>query len=95
MGRRSIALKYISAGLVVAGVLLHPFGAAVGRGNRLQTAISLVRRPGHGRCDMAPAVFSKNRDRLLSSAVAQQFFSEVNRQAKRLMSDEHFTWMVL
>jgi transposase len=37
------------------------------------------------------AVFSKNRDRLLSSAVAQQFFSEVNRQAKRFMSDEHFT----
>src|ERR1700734_19154 len=33
------------------------------------------------------AVFSKNRDRLLSSAVAQQFFSEVNRQAKRFMSD--------
>ncbi len=37
------------------------------------------------------AVFSKNRARLLSSAVAQQFFSEVNRQAKRFMSDEHFT----
>jgi hypothetical protein len=37
------------------------------------------------------AVFSKNRDRLLSSAVAQQFFSEVNRQAKRFMGDEHFT----
>src|SRR5277367_2275033 len=37
------------------------------------------------------AVFSKNRDRLLSSAVAQQFFAEVNRQAKRFMSDEHFT----
>ena len=37
------------------------------------------------------AVFSKNRDRLLSSAVAQQFFSEVNRQAKRFKSDEHFT----
>src|SRR5271167_2410477 len=37
------------------------------------------------------AVFSKNRDRLLSSAVAQQFFSEVNRQAKCFMSDEHFT----
>jgi hypothetical protein len=30
---------------------------------------------------------------LLSGAVAQQFFSEVNRQAKRFMSDEHFTWM--
>ena len=37
------------------------------------------------------AVFSKNRDRLLTSEVAQQFFAEVNRQAKRFMSDEHFT----
>src|SRR5450631_3113536 len=37
------------------------------------------------------AVFSKNRDRLLTSEVAQRFFAEVNRQAKRLMSDEHFT----
>jgi hypothetical protein len=37
------------------------------------------------------AVFSKNRDRLLNSEVAQRFFSEVNRLAKRFMSDEHFT----
>jgi transposase len=37
------------------------------------------------------AVFSKNRDRLLTSEVAQQFFAEVNKQAKRFMSDEHFT----
>src|ERR1700676_4898455 len=37
------------------------------------------------------AVFSKNRDRLLTSELAQQFFSEVNKQAKRFMSDEHFT----
>ena len=37
------------------------------------------------------AVFSKNRDRLLTSEVAQQFFAEVNQQAKRYMSDEHFT----
>ena len=37
------------------------------------------------------AVFSKNRDRLLNSEVAQKFFAEVNRQAKGLMSDEHFT----
>ena len=37
------------------------------------------------------AVFSKNRDRLLTSDVAQQFFAEVNRQAKRFMSGEHFT----
>src|SRR5271155_4913825 len=37
------------------------------------------------------AVFSKNRDRLLTSDVAQRFFAEVNKQAKRLMSDEHFT----
>ena len=37
------------------------------------------------------AVFSKNRDRLLTSEVAQSFFAEVNQQAKRFMSDEHFT----
>ena len=37
------------------------------------------------------AVFSKNRDRLLNSEVAQHFFAEVNRQAKKFMSDEHFT----
>jgi transposase len=37
------------------------------------------------------AVFSKNRDRLLNSEGAQRFFAEVNRQAKRFMSDEHFT----
>jgi transposase len=37
------------------------------------------------------AVFSKNRDRLLTSDVAQRFFTEVNRLARRFMSDEHFT----
>ena len=37
------------------------------------------------------AVFSKNRDRLLTSEVAQQFFTAVTRQARRFMSDEHFT----
>jgi transposase len=37
------------------------------------------------------AVFSKSRDRLLTSDVAQRFFAEVNKQAKRFMSDEHFT----
>jgi transposase len=37
------------------------------------------------------AVFSKNRDRLLTSEVAQRFFAEVNQQARRFMSDEHFT----
>jgi transposase len=37
------------------------------------------------------AAFSKNRDQLLTSEVAQQFFAEVNKHAKRFMSDEHFT----
>src|SRR5215469_5330943 len=37
------------------------------------------------------AVFSKNRDRLLNSEVAQRFFAEVNKQARKFMSDEHFT----
>src|SRR5258707_9809255 len=37
------------------------------------------------------AVFSKNRDRLLNSEVAQQFFAAAKRQAKGFMSDDHFT----
>ena len=36
-------------------------------------------------------MFSKNRDRLLTSDVAQRFFAELNKQAKRFMADEHFT----
>jgi transposase len=37
------------------------------------------------------AVFSKNRERLLSSEVAQVFFAAVVKQAKRFMSNDHFT----
>ena len=40
-----------------------------------------------------PTVFTKNRDRLLEGAIAEQFFSLIVRQArnKSLLSDEHFT----
>src|SRR5882724_2829110 len=40
-----------------------------------------------------PTVFSKNRDRLLEGAVAEEFFTMVVNQArrKRLLSDDHFT----
>ena len=40
-----------------------------------------------------PTVFTKNRDRLLEGAVAEEFFSIVVEQARRkkLLSDEHFT----
>jgi hypothetical protein len=37
------------------------------------------------------AVFSKNRDRLLNSEMAQRFFAEVNELARPFMSDDHFT----
>jgi transposase len=37
------------------------------------------------------AVFSKNRDRLLSQELAQQFFARIKAQASAHMSDEHFT----
>jgi transposase len=40
-----------------------------------------------------PTVFTKNRDRLLEGAVAEEFFTLIVAQArkKRLLSDEHFT----
>jgi transposase len=37
------------------------------------------------------AVFSKNRDRLLTQEMAQTFFARIKAQASKLMSDEHFT----
>jgi transposase len=37
------------------------------------------------------AAFSKNRERLLTSAVAQQFFAAVFARAKGFMSGDHFT----
>jgi transposase len=40
-----------------------------------------------------PTVFTKNRDRLLEGAVAEEFFSRILDQARsrRLLSEEHFT----
>src|SRR3990170_1349851 len=37
------------------------------------------------------AVFSKNRERLLTEPIAQAFFQRVLRQARTYLSDEHFT----
>jgi transposase len=40
-----------------------------------------------------PTVFTKNRDRLLDGAVAEEFFNRIVEQARsrKLLSDEHFT----
>src|ERR1700759_778922 len=38
-----------------------------------------------------PAVFSKNRERLLEADIARIFFALVREQARPLASDEHFT----
>ena len=90
-GRPSIAPEYI-----LRALLLQVFYSV--RSERLlveQIDYNLLFRwfVGLGMDDTVwnHAVFSKNRDRLLTSEVAQQFFAEVNRQAKRFMSDEHFT----
>ncbi len=53
-------------------------------------------RCGTKRCSPTPTCEQvgdpdKNRDRLLNNEVAQRFFAEVNRLAKRFRSDEHFT----
>ena len=38
-----------------------------------------------------PTVFTKNRDRLLTHAIARSFFQRVTERAQAFMSDEHFT----
>ena len=90
-GRPSIAPEYI-----LRALLLQVFYSV--RSERLlveQIDYNLLFRwfVGLGMDDAVwnHAVFSKNRDRLLTSDVAQRFFAEVNKQAKRFMSDEHFT----
>ena len=90
-GRPSIAPEYI-----LRALLLQVFFSV--RSERLlveQIDYNLLFRwfVGLGMDDAVwnHAVFSKNRDRLLNSEVAQRFFAEVNRQAKKFMSDEHFT----
>jgi transposase len=90
-GRPSVAPEYI-----LRALLLQVFYAI--RSERLlveQVDYNLLFRwfVGLGMDDAVwnHAVFSKNRDRLLTSEVAQRFFAEVNRQAKKFMSNEHFT----
>ena len=90
-GRPSIAPEYI-----LRALLLQVFYSV--RSERLlveQIDYNLLFRwfVGLGMDDAVwnHAVFSKNRDRLLTSDVAQRFFAEVNLRAKKFMSDEHFT----
>jgi transposase len=90
-GRPSIAPEYI-----LRALLLQVFYSV--RSERLlveQIAYNILFRwfVGLGMDDAMwnHAVFSKNRDRLLTSDVAQQFFAEMNLRAKKFMSDEHFT----
>src|SRR5246127_4893146 len=46
--------RVCAAGAAAAGVLLGAVGAATGRADRLQPAVSLVRGPGHGRRGVEP-----------------------------------------
>jgi hypothetical protein len=76
-GRRSIATDNILWALLLQE-LFDPFGAALGRAGRLQPAICWF--GGLGMDDTVWArCFRRIGDRLLSSAVAQGFFSEVYR----------------
>ena len=90
-GRPSIAPEYI-----LRALLLQVFFSI--RSERLlveQIDYNLLFRwfVGLGMDDLVwdHSVFSKNRDRLLISALAQSFFAQVNLRAKKFMSDEHFT----
>ena len=84
-GRPSIAPEYI-----LRALLLQVFYSV--RSERLlveQIDYNLLFRwfVGLGMDDAVwnHAVFSKNRDRLLTSDVAQRFFAEVNKEAKKFM----------
>lgn len=90
-GRSSIAPKYILRALLLqVSYSVCSERLLVGQIDynllfRWFAALAWTMPSGITRC------FSKNRDRLLNSDVSQQFFAEVNRQAKKFMSDERFT----
>src|SRR6202166_3284617 len=91
MGRRSIAPEYVLRALLLQVL----FSVRSERQLVEQIDYNLLFRwfVGLGMDDAMwnHAVFSKNRDRLLTSEVAQRFFAEVNQRAKPFMSDDHFT----
>ena len=91
MGRRSIAPEYVLRALLLQVL----FSVRSERQLVEQIDYNLLFRwfVGLGMDDVMwnHAVFSKNRDRLLNSEMAQRFFAEVNLRAKPFMSDDHFT----
>lgn len=91
MGRRSIAPEYVLRALLLQVL----FSVRSERQLVEQIDYNLLFRwfVGLGMDDAMwnQAVFSKNRDRLLNSEMAQRFFAEVNQRAKPFMSDDHFT----
>jgi len=91
MGRRSIAPEYVLRALLLQVL----FSVRSERQLVEQIDYNLLFRwfVGLGMDDgmWNHAVFSKNRDRLLNSEMAQRFFAEVNQRAKPYMSDDHFT----
>jgi transposase len=89
LGRRSIAPEY-----VLRALLLQVFFSVRSERQLVeQIDYNLPFRWFVGMDDLVwnHAVFSKNRDRLLTSEVAHRFFAEVNERAKPFMSDDHFT----
>ena len=91
LGRRSIAPEYVLRALLMQAL----FSIRSKRQLVEQIDYNLLFRwfVGLGMDDVMwnHAVFSKNRDRLLNSEMAQRFFAEVNQRAKPFMSDDHFT----
>ena len=91
MGRRSIAPEYVLRALLLQVL----FSVRSERQLVEQIDYNLLFRwfVGLGMDDAMwnHAVFSKNRERLLNSEMAQRFFAEVNQRAKPFMSDDHFT----
>lgn len=91
MGRRSVAPEYMLRALLLQVL----FSIRSERQLVEQLDYNLLFRwfVGLGMDDAVwnHAVFSKNRDRLLNSEVAQRFFAEVKDLAEPFLSDDHFT----
>ena len=83
----------LAAGCAAAASLFDPLGPAIGRTVGIRHAVSLVRRALLDEKVFDASTFAKNRDRLLTHAIAQGFLGSLLAlpEVKGLLSAEHFS----
>ena len=92
-GRPSIAPERLIRGQPAADPLPDPVRAAAHGADGLQSDAPLVREPRIDDAVWVPTVFSKNRDRLLTTEMSRRIMAAIlaHREVAPLLSEDHFS----